>query len=130
VRDLHTGEVGLLDAEVLASVSVADAQSIDVGDVVWTRGRLWKVRSPLDDGGETIVLQLTEAQHRAVDVAGDSVYVVIVGDPDGSAPVVALAPAGVLRRSVVVSLAGDSYRVGTPTVCPAGGLRRYLLTPV
>lgn len=56
-------------------------------------------------------LQLSDPKRKTVDVGDDTVEIV-VGDPDGTAPVVALAPSGVLRRSDVVSLDGDTYRIG------------------
>ncbi|KQU17528.1 hypothetical protein ASG63_08435 [Methylobacterium sp. Leaf94] len=74
-------------------------------------------------------LQLTLAQLTAVDLGEEAVDVAVVGDPDGTAPVVALAAAGVLRRSDLVNIDGGRHRMGTPTDWPAGGLRRYVLTP-
>lgn len=132
-RDLMSGEAPLLSAEVLASIPIGAAPGTDVGDLAWIHGKLWKVRSPLDGGAEMLVLQLAVAPGTPVEVGEDTVTVAVVGDPDGTAPVVALAPPGVLRRSDLVMVDGDRYRVGTPTDWPAerpvGSLRRYVLTP-
>jgi hypothetical protein len=127
--DMGDGKIPLLTGEPIAILAEADATGTDIGDLVWVDGRLHTVRSPLADGGGMLRLQLSLAQLKAVDLVEESVEVAVVGDPDGSFTVIALAPAGVLRRSHLVSIDGDAYRVGTPTDWPAGGLRRYLLTP-
>lgn len=124
------GKIPLLMGEPVATLAEAGAPGTDIGDFVFIDGWLHSVSYALADGGCSLRLQLTLAQPMTVDLAEEAVDVAVVGEPDGTAPVVALAPAGVLRRSDLVSLDGDSYRVGTPTDWPTGGLRRYLLIPV
>lgn len=128
VRDRLNGEAPMLDAETLATIEEAAAPGVEIGDMVHAGGKLWQVRSPLAVAG-TVTLQLTAAQRADLTVDGEEVTAYVVGDPGRTAPVVALANAGVLRRSDLVELDGYAYRVGTPTVWPAGDLRRYALTP-
>ena len=125
--DTGDGKLPMLTAEPIASIAEADAPGTDVGDLVYVSGALHSVRSPLADGGE--MLKLSNPKLKAVDLGEEAVDAAVVGDPDGTAPVVAIAASGVLRRSNLVTIDGDRYRVGTPTDWPAGGLRRYVLTP-
>jgi len=129
LKDVMPGELAIITGEPVATIAEVDAPDTQAGDLVFIDGRLHNVRSALAEGGGTMKLQLALAQRTTIDLADDYIEVAVVGDPDGSAHVVALAPAGVLRRSDLVSMHGDAYRVGTPTDWPAGGLRRYVLTP-
>lgn len=124
VKDIMDGKVPLLTAEPLASIAEVDAPGTDVGDLVYVSGSLNSVRSFLADGGG-MLKQMDLAQLTTVDFG----EVAVVGDPDGTAPVVALAASGVLQRSDLVTIDGDRYRVGTLADWPAGGLLRYVLTP-
>jgi hypothetical protein len=86
------------------------------------------VRSALTTAGST-TLQLVTAQRADATVGGEDVAIHFAGDPGVGVPIVALAAAGVLRRSDPLDVDGDAYRVGTPTVWPASDLRRYTLPP-
>ncbi|GJD97476.1 hypothetical protein [Methylobacterium iners] len=128
VRDRLNGEVPMLDAESLVVIEEAAAPGVEIGDLVHVDGKLWHVRSPLATAG-SVTLQLVAAQRADVSFEGDNLSVYVAGDADSGGPLVALAAAGVLRRSDVVDVDGTAYTVGTPRDWPAGGLRRYCLTP-
>lgn len=110
------------------TVEEAAAPGVEIGDLVYDDGGLWHVQSALTTAGST-TLQLVAAQRADATVDGEDVAIHLAGDPGAGVPIVALAAAGVLRRSDLVDIDGEAYRVGTPTVWPAGDLRRHVLTP-
>lgn len=128
VLDRPDGKVPMLDAESLLTVEEAATPGTEIGDLVHVDGRIWHVRSALTTAGST-TLQLVTAQRADATVGGEDVAIHLAGDSGVGVPIVALAAAGVLRRSDLLDVDGDAYRVGTPTVWPAGDLRRYALTP-
>ena len=86
------GELAIITGEPVATIAEVDAPDTQAGDLVFIDGRLHNVRSALAEGGGTMKLQLALAQRTTIDLADDYIEVAVVGDPDGSAHVVALAP--------------------------------------
>ncbi len=57
-RSRFDGDVEVLDAEPWAVIPEADAPDVAKGDLIYVSGRLWAVRTPLDDGAASVKLQL------------------------------------------------------------------------
>lgn len=81
VRDRNDGEIPMLDAEPLATITEADAPDVEIGDLIWVSGALWRVRSPLADGG-LVKLQLMKPETETVRIGGRDVTVHVAGHLD------------------------------------------------
>ncbi|MBI1689529.1 hypothetical protein [Methylorubrum sp. DB1722] len=131
-QDRADDGVPLYASDVRVLLQEREVPGIAAGDLLWAEGRLWQARHDgLSDGAGLVKVQLMDPQPTRLTVAGERLRVNLVGDPDGDADLVALAPAGVLRLGDRVELdgTGGAYAVADARPWPAGDLRRYRLAP-
>ena len=128
ISQYESGVIPMLNADSILMIPEAAAPASERDDVVHVDGRLWHVRSALDDGAGSLKLQLQEAQTVKASVAGMAISVVIVGDPAREGELLVLATAGALRPGDEVSLNRDAFAAGAPQPWTAG-YAATVLTP-
>ena len=128
VRDRMDGQVPMLDGEPLGSMAEADAPGVEIGDLIFISGKLWRIRVPLADGGGMVRLQLEASQPETLTAGDQRINVHVAGELEDVALGATIAALTLSRLAPgPVEVDREPWTVVAAAAWGDGGLDRVVL---